>query len=261
MSSLSNLTQPERDELLLTIPLVEDPQNHENFGEQPVDLGCCDIINYSQVYSACKKCLSLPNPKNFRNGDLIQDGDYRGCGTYYIIWLHKNLVNHSEQYILNFKKKLSECSESEVKPDVPETYRSMRKRNARPDSIPRHISRYGDGPHNDGDHDCYLCKHPDEFGYSPSTALSSAPNGYYRKHYFSDCESIYFDPLLTLSKSYFGKKIAETKLKPQFVNDLLFPYNYLGFFDEEETEIEWISMTETLTELKRFDTLSIVLYK
>jgi hypothetical protein len=251
MMSLSNLSVQERDEILLTIPLVEDPENHGDFGAQRVHFGGRSVINYSQIYSDCRRCLSLPNPKNFRNGDIIQDGDYRGCGTFYVIWLHKGLVKHSEEYISNFKKDLTEYSESELKPDIPDTYRSMRKKAARPESIPRYISRYADGPHNDGDHDCYLCKHPDEYGYSPSTALSSASKGYYRKHLQFDEEMIYFDPLLTHSKSYMGKKIAAAKLTPKYVKKDSFPTNYLGYFDEGEEEIEWTSMTKTLSKLKR----------
>lgn len=253
-SSLASLAQTERDELLLTIPLVESPEFHGNFGPQPVYLGNLSVINYSQVYSACKRCLSLPSPSKFRNGDLVQDGDYRGCGTFYAIWLQKGLVYHSEEYISTFKKDLSECSECELKPDIPETFRTMRKRAARLEAIPRYISRNENGPHNDGDHDCYLCKHPDEYGYSPSTAMSSAPQGYYHKYAKCDEEDVYFDPLLTHSKAYLGGKIAVAKLQPEYTDNDSFPNNYLGYYSENMGagfEMQWIEMTETLKNLRR----------
>jgi hypothetical protein len=100
-----------------------------------------------------------------------------------------------------------------------------------------------------------LCKHPDEYGYSPTTAMSSAPEGYYHKHSKCEEENIYFDPLLTHSKSYLGGKIAVAKLQLEYIENESFPNNYLGYFDENMGagfEMQWIDMTETLRNLKRY---------
>lgn len=245
MSSFLNLRAEDRDELLITIPYVEQPIKHGGFGEGGVNFGGRSLVNYSQVYASCTRCLSLPSPSKFRTGDLIQTHDYRGCGTYYAIWLHKGLVAHSEQYIANFKRNLVESPASEVIPEVPETFRSMKK-SKRAESVPRIISRFADGPHNDGDHDLYLSQHYDEFGYAPSIALSSSRAGYYLKFEHSEYENLYFDPIITHTRSHCGEKVAAAKLLPEHINNPNFPDNFLGHFDAnqgKEWEMEWIDIS------------------
>ena len=189
----------------------------------------------------------MPNPSKFRTGDLIQNHNYRGCGKYYAIWLRKGLLIHSVKYIANFKKKLvEEKPEDGVIPEVVETFRSL-KVSKRAKLIPRVISRFADGPHNDGDHDLYLSAHSDEYGYAPSVALSSSPAGYYSKFSYSDYEILYFDPVITHTQSHCGQKIAEAKLLPKYVDNPDFPNNFLGHFDEnlgKEWEMEWIDISQ-----------------
>ena len=129
--------------------------------------------------------------------------------------------------------------------ESPETFRFMRT-SKRAKSIPRTISGFADGPHNDGDHDLYLSAHPDEFGYAPSVALSSAPAEYHSKFSHSDYEALYFDPVITHTQSHCGQKIAKAKLLPLYANNPHFPDNFLGHFDEnlgEQWAIEWIDIS------------------
>lgn len=238
----SNLTQAERDELLITIPFVENPERFDGF----LQVHVCNknLLNYSQIYSACRRCLELPNPKDMRTGDYVQNGEYRGVGMYYVIWLRKGLISHSDKFITKFKKDLVECAEEDLKPDVPESYRSLRK-SKRSETFPKYVSRFTNGPHNDGDHDCYLSLHPDEMGYAASIAMSSVPLGYYDH---SEFDKAVFDPLLTHSKSHWGKQLAKSKKTEKFANDDSFPFNCIGFFDSnlgEDEELEYVDIEET----------------
>eukprot|EP01031_Cornospumella_fuschlensis_P024579 gene24579-29696_t len=258
MTSWLKLSPAERDELLISIPYVSKPVHHGEIGGTSedknlrhqvnrVNFGGKNLINYSQIYAACKRCVGLPNPLELRTGDVVSAGgyDYRGCGSYYVIWLRKGIITHSDKFIAYFKQSLVESATEENFDDSNEP----RSKKAKLDetSVPMEIPRDADGPHNDGNHDCYLSVHPDENGYATSTVLSSAPQGYHAEFCSSEYETLLFDPVLTHTQSYAGLKIAEAKPLPDYVDCAAFPDCFIGSYREAVGEdVEWIPLESAL---------------
>jgi hypothetical protein len=61
------------------------------------------VINYSQLYkdfvtdnpkSMSDYASMLTPPSKIRTGDVVQNGDYRGVGSYYAIWLHADVFQN-----------------------------------------------------------------------------------------------------------------------------------------------------------------------
>ena len=75
------------------------------------------IVNYTQIWAQLIQrgmteedllnSYDLPSPSAFNTGDVIQTHNYRGCGTYYAIFLSKNIHSNellSEEEIESFIK-------------------------------------------------------------------------------------------------------------------------------------------------------------
>jgi hypothetical protein len=102
--SLFNLTQKERDDLLSTIVYVDRPNSFlwmpDVNGEIPfADTG---IVNYSRFYESLSEQAraKVPNVSNLRTGDMVIMGEYRGVGSFYVMWLRKDLtptINASQE--------------------------------------------------------------------------------------------------------------------------------------------------------------------
>jgi hypothetical protein len=94
--SLFNLTQKERDDLLSTIVYVNRPKSFrwvpEVDGEMPFEE--CGVVNYSRFYESLSDQArpKVPNVASLRAGDIVRMGEYRGVGSFYVMWLHQDLV-------------------------------------------------------------------------------------------------------------------------------------------------------------------------
>lgn len=165
----------------------------------------------------------------------MQFGQYRGCGSMYVLWLRAGAHANASDTAASFASMLESSETPEVcfshhvvRPD-PQTY-----------AFPRLVPRDEDGPHADPTFNCYLFSHPDEFGYSPAAALAVPPS-----YFKSECLSAVIDPLLVPSGSEFGHLIAQAKSTPEFAPDELFPSHYLGCMDEnDEPELQWVLVAE-----------------
>lgn len=251
MSYLLSLSQDERDSLLETIVYVDKPQQLDGF--MGADFGNLSLINYSQVHEGLQeKYPNLPSPSKLRTGDFINTIDYRGVGLFYAIWLRKGLITHDEEFIakvpLGLKNNVDQNNPEDQKGEVDEDEQTEKKLKTNKDfTFPLFISRKADGPHNDGKHDCYLSAHPDEMGYSASTAFSSVPPEDYYWQLCDDGVKSTFDPLLTHSKSHYGKIIAQAKESEEYADDEDFPLQYVGVEDPEmgDEELMWVPLEET----------------
>jgi hypothetical protein len=97
--SLANLTQEQRDYLISTIIYVDFPKCFEWKPQQSVareirffsELG---MVNYSKFYVSLSKQArpKVPNVANLRTGDIVMMGNYRGVGSFYVVWLRHDLV-------------------------------------------------------------------------------------------------------------------------------------------------------------------------
>jgi hypothetical protein len=93
--SLLELTQEERDHLLGTIVYVEEPKTYECF-HIPISE---QVFNYSKFYESLSEQArtKVPRLSGLRTGDMLKLHDYRGCGTRYVMWLHRDLDPYWEK--------------------------------------------------------------------------------------------------------------------------------------------------------------------
>ena len=109
-------------------------------------------------------------------------------------------------------------------------------------AMPVLVSREADIPLRP-DYHCYLfacamAEH-DEYGYSPPYALSNVSTEY-GGNGTSDFDARVIDPCLTHPLSEYGLKITHDQTqRDEYKNDKRFPFQYLGFYDENQDEIEW----------------------
>lgn len=260
MSYLLSLSQEERDDLFSTLVYVDKPLEFGGF--MGTDFGHRSLVNYSNIYAGLegKQQHLLPVPLMFRTGDCVQNHDYRGCGKHYAIWLRKGLLTHDANYIqtftagiVNVQLKVSvgeyeedDCDTESEENDEEESADGGQVDDSMDNFLPTFVPRDADGPHNDGKHDCYLSVHPDEYGYAPSTAFSSLPPEGYFPHLQQFTEST-FDPLLTHSKSHFGRIIQVAKESDKYIDDPDFSMKFVGTWDSElgaGIELEWMPLDD-----------------
>lgn len=109
-SYLESLSQSQRDSLLESITFVDKPKTFPVICEAiPIQ---AYIVNYSQFFEnlteSARETFPFPIPSNLRNGDLIRFGSYRGVGSYYVLWLAKDLISHSSEFVSNYLLKLEQ---------------------------------------------------------------------------------------------------------------------------------------------------------
>lgn len=239
---LQTLSQEDRDQLLESIRFAA--QNDFYCGKSLKSSSI--VLNYTALFAQLPvgEKQYYPEPIELRSGDKMQFGDYRGCGSYYALWLRKGIQDEPGVDMTEFQP-LSDDAAKKRKL-FRERGRGLTKvgfiSTARysPQDFPIFEPRESSKVQNDGKHDLYLFSYPGEYGYSPSTIVSSLPPGYYER----DIELTYFDPLLTHSKSHYGKIIEEAKKKEEYANDDNFPLGYIGCEDENESEIQFIPFNE-----------------
>ena len=234
-----DLNNYSKDKLLATIEYVDHPKSFEVPGSSWIGGGIDvsePIVNYSQLYLTLTNDIietgKIPHPSTLRNGDIVAfDPGYRGVGTYYCLWLRNSNIELST---IENKSLHNETS------DTQKTVNKIEKK----DNFPTFFSRESKGSHNDNKHECYLFQHSDEMGYAASTAVSSMNDNYFKREYLS----IFIDPILTHTQSFYGKLISECKQQEKWINNPNFPDNYVGycdrFYDEEpgiyeSSNIEW----------------------
>jgi hypothetical protein len=250
---LENLSQAQRDTVLEAISYVNMPIVHY-FGENNLSPQE-DILNYTQLFSEIHDDLtlkySLPKPtgntrlrqrpvslmtiySELRNGDRIQFGEYRGTGTKYVLWLragaHTNKSETAEDYSLQLELNKRPCrfTHHEQAPD-PQTH-----------SVPHLVSREADGPHNDPNYECFLFPYPDEYGWSPSSAVAMPTN-----YFMNEIVMGVIDPLLVPSQSEYGQLVTRAKLTEEFADDNAFPTKYVGYIDENDSpELQWVLLAD-----------------
>lgn len=106
MSFLQSLTPSQRDAFLEQITFVDRPVAKCVYSENMLIDGAF-IVNYSQMYTmlstAIKTRFPFPEPSTMRNGDMMILGGYRGVGTYYALWLAKDLISHDEAFATTYE--------------------------------------------------------------------------------------------------------------------------------------------------------------
>jgi hypothetical protein len=92
--SLFNLTQKERDDLLSSIVYVDQPKSFEWLPGGDIPLAKNGIVNYSRFYESLSEQArpKVPNVGSLRTGDIVMTGDYRGIGSFYVMWLRQDVV-------------------------------------------------------------------------------------------------------------------------------------------------------------------------
>jgi hypothetical protein len=246
--SLFKLSQEERDNLLATMVFVDKPKLFECYDiPLPMKNGNDIVFNYSKFFESLseKSRSKVPNVANLRTGDLLKMDDYRGCGSHYVVWLHRDLVipedtddmccvhDPNEDENLDINDQLADMDDY---PDDPITspqdpLAATQNPCDKFGMFPILAARQSDGAHNDGHHECYLFKHPDEYGYATPTVVSSVHYMYYYE--CTDQTTGLIDPLLTHSKSVYGQLIKEVKEGPDMIDDALFPLHYVGYCDRD----------------------------
>jgi hypothetical protein len=48
----------------------------------------------------------FPDPSTLRNGDMLIFGGYRGVGSYYALWLARNLVTHDQTFVTTYENQI-----------------------------------------------------------------------------------------------------------------------------------------------------------
>ena len=224
MSNLLQLTQEERDSLLSTLQFTDKPRK-ESFEfrlSYNKDHGVSKVFNYSQVMAEIdEKDTICPPPHSLRNGDVIQFGDYRGIGTSYALWLKKGIYSYDHEVLEALKTSILDGGSGP----------SLKKPRKNSESV-----------NHDG-LDCYLFCHPDEWGYMPSPIASSQRPDLYDKVLERGDDMFYFDPLLTVSTSFYGALYVEAKQSDQWKDNDKFPFQYIGLYDGGD--VEWIPIEET----------------
>jgi hypothetical protein len=97
--SLTNLTQEQRDYLISTIIYVDIPKCFDwippsAIVEETYFFSQAGMVNYSVFYESLSEQAhpKVPNVSNLRTGDIVKMTDYRGVGSFYVVWLSPNLV-------------------------------------------------------------------------------------------------------------------------------------------------------------------------
>ncbi len=260
MAYLKSLNAEDCDDLLETIVYTSVPEKFGGRGSWSqiwlhTSEGGGFNVNYSQIFTSLGNKIQipsdeinaeaanerLPSPEVLRTGDWIQFGNNRGAGSYYVIWLKKGLVTHDAAFLDSLKSVL-EVWDGEIDDDVEKNSKPAKKakttkksKNKNPIS---YASRSEDGPHNDGNHDCYLIAHSDEYGYVASTIFSSLP-----PNYFTHLDKAVFDPIITHSQSHFGKLITTHKEEEEWAEDEDFPFEFYGHMDDKSgDDVDWIDI-------------------
>lgn len=256
--SLLNLTQDQRDELIDTISFVDEPHCFEFSTEDLRFFDSLRVWNYSLFYEqlSAEAKLRVPDVANFRTGDMMMTGGYRGVGSFYGVWLHKNLfennaVSHAADQAIcerplyrQFTGRAPGAAAEDNDDGDDGEYDEDERGEATPTAHPRLVPREADGPHNDGLHHFYLFSHIDEMGYSSSTAMSNAPEMYHSRCREYDCAHV--DPVLTHSKSYFGQRIAEAAEEHE--DDPQFPLGYFVNLDTfESDDLEFVDDEDSIS--------------
>ena len=257
----AQLSQFERDNLIATLTFVDHP-NHIFLPEQlPFPNGF--IINYSQFYDYLDESVREGNyiaPEDLRNGDIVQFSEYRGCSSYYVLWLAKDLRCWTKKQAEKFhKEKIAESKYDFTAKKLKKTSLPIdfgvsfmpkpKQAFTTKEPIPLVFPRSYHGSHDDQQHECYFFSHLDEYGYSGSTITSMANETYFQQTKLERHSQIWLDPLLIHSKSYYGKLIQDLKTdEVQFRENPFFPLHYIGVCDvgipsdphQHALDIEWI---------------------
>lgn len=231
MPSLIELSQEERDALLSTIVFTDEPKftEFEFWLEQDDDHSVNKVINYSQVMAEIdEKDTRCPPPSSLRNGDVLRFGDHRGIGTVYALWLKKGIFTYTPENLQYLKQSILDGGPGPA------------EKKARKDTEDEGVTV--SSPNKD-ELDCYLFSHPDEWGYMPPPIASSQRPDLYEGVLDSYEDMMYFDPLLTVSTSYYGAMFVEAKKSDEWKDNENFPFQYIGLFDGNM--VEWIPIEES----------------
>ena len=254
-------SQEERDRLLNTISFSTEPRKY-HLDPLPI-LGGPHIINYSLLLQAIpenqrSKYVGLDEIKN---GDILKFSDYRECGTYYCLWLAKDLVQNKTDDVEQFLEELDEAVVDErgdcegqngIESDGTEGREPKKPKHSftslpfdfqvsflpKPVSIEATTDRYPhtyprNDPHvgypADGSFHLYLFHHLDEYGFLGSAITSMAPETYFQAIKMESATRILLDPLLVHSQSYFGQllQVVKENRKDIAVNPF-FPFEYIA---------------------------------
>ncbi len=103
---LQSLTPSQRDSFLEKILFVDKPDVFPIYGEN-ILIEDAFIVNYSQLYTLLsediKNRFPFPEPSRLCNGDMVVCGGYRGVGSYYALWLAKDLVTHDGAFVTAYE--------------------------------------------------------------------------------------------------------------------------------------------------------------
>lgn len=228
MPSLIELTQDERDALLSTFVFIDKPKYAAfPFSLKKPDEYTTNVINYSQIMTEIDENDSYcPHPSSLKNGDVLRFGDHRGIGTMYVLWLKKGLLIHSPEDLLAKKQAILDGGPGPA------------AKRFRKNAAVEQLSLESDFPL-----DCYLFSHPDEWGYVPSPIVSSQPPDLYDKVIERAEGMMYFDPLLTVSTSFYGKMYVDAKKSDEWKDNDQFPFQYIGVYNGDE--VEWFPIEES----------------
>lgn len=259
--------------------------------------GCDGISIFLLVLTGAFWCLFTLYVLNayaadLRNGDRVQFGNYRGVGTYYVLWLHSGSTAKVESCntsaldscIDSLKSAVSgivQRVEGQNKPvHVPQFTCHNADMHPIKESFPRMSDRSAPGPHSgvrvdghrdDSNYECILFENADEMGYGPAPALSTVPLSYFAPEF----EICVVDPLLIHSGSANAAYLtnsgghatgsdsdseeeadegSETGSKSGGESDDPdFPLAYIGYIDAESMDIDEMPEWTPWSEVGQFN--------
>eukprot|EP01033_Poteriospumella_lacustris_P015412 gene15412-11019_t len=232
----------ELDRLLNSVAFSVSPRQYRFTSAQLPEQS--HVVNYSLLYESLPDAHrpKFVSPSELKNGDILKFSDYRECGTFYCLWLAKNLFPQDLQGFLKSLESgggadgsndadsttpFSHCSlpiDLQVsfmpKPVVMEatvdTY---------PHRFPRDDPRVGS---EGGDFHLYVFCHLDEYGFGGTTATSMASEKYFQAVKIESPSFVLLDPLLIHSQSYYGQLLRYMKeQRPEHQLNPCFPHDYI----------------------------------
>jgi hypothetical protein len=218
------------------------------------------VVNYSLLLEAMseQQRVQYVPLDQLKNGDILQFSDYRECGTYYCLWLSKDLVQNDAKEIQEFLDNLvdeedeeneegeavdEDDEEQEAKKSKKEKYHFTAlpvdfqvsfmpkpvEIQATTENFPYCYQR--EDPHVGGsaDYHLYLFHHLDEYGFLGTSATSMASEKYFQAIKVESSSSILLDPLLVHSKSYYGRLLEVVReRRADFAPNPFFPFEYIA---------------------------------
>lgn len=239
---VTTFSSEELDRLVNTVAFSVSPRQYRFTSAILPELS--HIVNYSLLYESLPD-LHRPkfvSPLELKNGDILKFSDYRECGTYYCLWLAKNLFPQdlNQEYLDSLASDRTH-GRNDVSSAGPFSYTSlpidlkvsfMPKpviMRASVDSYPHRFAR--DDPRvgsEGGDFHLYVFSHLDEYGFGGTTATSMAPEQYFQAVKIESPSFVMLDPLLVHSQSYYGHLLHFLKeQRPEHKINPCFPTDYI----------------------------------